>query len=66
MAITCPSCQSENPETVKFCGECGTPLPPSKGHIPAATETLRMPVKELVRGTLFARRFEVIEELDAF
>jgi eukaryotic-like serine/threonine-protein kinase len=28
-----------------------------------ATETLRTPIKELTRGTLFARRFEVIEEL---
>ncbi len=63
MANRCPSCHSDNPETVKFCGECGTPLPPSRDYIPAATETLRTPVKELVRGTLFARRFEVIEEL---
>jgi serine/threonine protein kinase/tetratricopeptide (TPR) repeat protein len=59
----CPACHSDNPETVKFCGECGTPLPSSKEHIPAATETLRTPVKELTRGTLFARRFEVIEVL---
>ncbi len=63
MATKCPSCHSENSESVKFCGECGTPLPPTKDHIPEATETLRTPVKELVRGSLFARRFEVIEEL---
>ncbi len=63
VANRCPACHSDNPETVKFCGECGTPLPTSKDHIPAATETLRTPVKELARGTLFARRFEVIEEL---
>ncbi len=67
--MRCPKCQAENPETVKFCGECGTALPPvqnsdsSKDVRPGATETLRTPVKELTRGTLFARRFEVIEEL---
>ena len=63
MANNCPTCHAKNPETVKFCGECGTPLPLPKGHPPILTETLRTPVKELTRGTLFARRFEVIEEL---
>jgi len=63
VATKCPSCHFENPENVKFCGECGTPLPPSEDLIPVVTETLRTPVKELARGTLFARRFEVIEEL---
>src|SRR6266849_1643600 len=24
--MRCPSCNSENPETTKFCGNCGTPL----------------------------------------
>src|SRR5512139_2387848 len=27
--MRCPKCRAENPETVKFCGECGTPL---EGH----------------------------------
>ena len=63
MAITCPACHSENPETKLFCGDCGTPLPPAKDHPPVVTETLRTPVKELTRGTVFARRYEVIEEL---
>ncbi len=33
--IRCPSCQTENPASQKFCGECGTRLPvlcPSCGH----------------------------------
>jgi serine/threonine protein kinase/tetratricopeptide (TPR) repeat protein len=61
--MKCSKCQAENPETVKFCGECGTALLPVKEAASMATETLRTPVKELTRGTLFARRFEVIEEL---
>ena len=24
--MRCPSCRFENPEAMKFCGECGTPL----------------------------------------
>jgi len=26
VATKCPKCHSENPETVKFCGECGNGL----------------------------------------
>jgi hypothetical protein len=28
MAITCPKCHSENPETKQFCADCGTQLLP--------------------------------------
>jgi eukaryotic-like serine/threonine-protein kinase len=63
LPIRCPACHAANPEIVKFCRECGTTLPPTNGSIPKATETIRAPLKELARGSLFARRFEVIEEL---
>ena len=63
MPIRCPACHAANPETVKFCGECGAALPLTKDSIPKATETIRAPLKELARGSLFARRYEVIEEL---
>ena len=26
MSMKCPKCQAENPEAVKFCGDCGTAL----------------------------------------
>ena len=63
MTINCPKCHHDNPETQKFCGECGTLLPSVKDPQPLVTETLRTPVKELARGSVFARRFEIIEEL---
>ena len=64
MAIKCPKCQSENPETLKFCGECGTKLIPSSRDInPEVTETLQTPIKELTTGSTFAGRYQVIEEL---
>ncbi|MFB0564307.1 MAG: protein kinase, partial [Candidatus Aminicenantaceae bacterium] len=59
--MKCPKCHFENPDTVHYCGECGTQLI-SKEEIPV-TETLETPTEELTRGTTFAGRYEIIEEL---
>jgi serine/threonine protein kinase/tetratricopeptide (TPR) repeat protein len=61
MANRCPKCNTNNPDTVKFCGECGTPLPSLDGV--EVTETMEAPKEELTRGTTFAGRYEIIEEL---
>jgi serine/threonine protein kinase/Flp pilus assembly protein TadD len=61
MSIKCPKCQTENPETQKFCGECATPLRPSKEA--EVTETIEAPKEELTRGSTLAHRYEIIEEL---
>ncbi len=45
MTTTCPKCQHENPESQKFCGECATPLTPSKEI--EVTETIEAPKEEL-------------------
>ena len=58
--MKCPKCQAANPETQRFCGECGTALTPAPT---AASETLRMPVQELATGSTFAGRYQIIEEL---
>jgi len=63
LANKCPTCHSENPETQRFCGECGTSLHPSKDHIPVVTETLQTPARELATGSTFAGRYQVIEDL---
>ena len=63
MATKCPKCHSENPETKQFCADCGTRLPPPKDVSWEFTETLDTPIKELARGTTFARRYDIIEEL---
>jgi len=63
MAIKCPKCQAENPETKQFCGDCGTQLPSSRDIHPDVTETLQTPIKELTTGSTFAGRYQVIEEL---
>ncbi len=78
--MKCPQCRADNPETQRFCGECGTRLPPeastpgqapgpAAGRSPSPpehasfTRTLETTSDELTRGTLFAGRYEVIEEL---
>ena len=59
MANECPKCHTENPDTLKFCGECGTPL---AAEI-LLTQTLETPTDKLTRGTVFAGRYEIIDEL---
>ena len=63
MANKCPTCHSDNPDTQRFCGGCGTQLPPPQEHPPVVTETLQTPVHELTTGSTFAGRYQVIEEL---
>ena len=61
MSVKCPKCQFDNPEDTAFCGKCATPLPSSK-EIPV-TKTLETPTAKLTRGTTFASRYEIVEEL---
>ena len=44
-----------------ICGKCGALLRPA-GDI-AVTETIEVPKDELIRGIIFANRYEIIEEL---
>jgi len=62
MSIKCPKCDTENTQDSQFCKKCATPLPIEKVQ-PSFTKTLETPVSELTRGTLFADRYEIIEEL---
>jgi len=63
VAIKCPICHADNPETVKFCGECGTQLPPSQGHPPVVKETLQTPGIWLPKGTIVAGKYRIIDEI---
>jgi serine/threonine protein kinase/Tfp pilus assembly protein PilF len=63
LTVKCPKCHSENSETLKFCGECGTQLSSLKDIHPEVTETIHTPIKELTTGSTFAGRYQVIEEL---
>ena len=61
--MKCPKCNFDNPASVNFCGNCGEQLLSSRQADVPHTKTLQMPLKEVARGTIFANRYEVIEEL---
>jgi len=61
MAIKCPECQHENPEDTLYCGKCAAPLKYSEGV--SATKTLIPRSESLQKGTTFAGRYKIIEEL---
>ncbi len=61
MANKCPKCKTDNPDTLKFCGECGTQLISPKDA--DVTETIEAPREELTTGSTFADRYQIIEEL---
>jgi TolB-like protein/predicted Ser/Thr protein kinase/Flp pilus assembly protein TadD len=63
MSIECPNCHSENLDDSRFCRECATPLPLSENIARSLTKTLHTPAKDLIKGTTFAGRYQVIEEL---
>jgi serine/threonine protein kinase len=62
-AVKCPKCQTNNPSDSKYCKECATPLPTSGDIDFSHTKTLETARDELSRGTTFAGRYEIIEEL---
>ncbi len=61
MSNKCPKCHHENPDDTIYCGKCATQLPSIKDI--EVTETIEVPKEELTRGTTFAGRYEIIEEL---
>jgi len=63
MAVKCPQCQAENPSDSKYCKECATALPHSAGISAPPTRTIETAHEELTTGTLFATRYQIIEEL---
>ncbi|MBW1717911.1 MAG: protein kinase [Deltaproteobacteria bacterium] len=63
MAKKCPKCKADNPDTQSFCGECGTQLGPAENAQASFTKTLETPREELNTGSIFAGRYQIIEEL---
>ncbi len=63
MSIRCPKCDFENPTDTRFCGNCAAPLHPSGEISSPPTETIKAAQTELTRGSTFAGRYEIIEEL---
>ncbi len=61
--MKCSKCNFENPDDTLYCGKCAAPLKPQEKISAPLTETLETPKEELTTGTLFAGRYQIIEEL---
>jgi serine/threonine protein kinase len=61
--MKCPHCQFDNPDDTRFCGHCGRELLKTGSKACPATVTYQTPARGLERGSTFARRFEIIEEI---
>jgi serine/threonine protein kinase len=63
VTVQCPKCRSINTSDSRFCKNCAAPLPSGEEIPVSQTETLRAPLKELTTGSVFAGRYQIIEEL---
>jgi TolB-like protein/Tfp pilus assembly protein PilF/predicted Ser/Thr protein kinase len=61
MGIQCPKCQHENSDDTLYCGKCAGPLKSAEEI--SYTKTLITPTESLPRGTTFAGRYQLIDEL---
>jgi serine/threonine-protein kinase len=61
VAKKCPKCQSDNPETATFCADCGAKITSPKDI--GVTKTIITPTTGLQKGSTFAGRYQLIDEL---
>ncbi len=62
--MKCPNCSADNPELFRFCKDCGSPLDLKIKKAPfEALKPQKLAMDKLSPGTLFADRYQIIEEL---
>jgi len=61
--MRCSTCGSDNRDDSRFCHHCAAPLTPFPATPAPEGQTLIAAFENLSRGTLFAGRYEIIEEL---
>jgi len=61
--MKCPRCQFDNSSETNFCAKCGMPLFAAGPEFFGPTATMQTPLARMERGTVFASRYEIIEEL---
>ncbi len=61
--MKCPHCQSENPETSRFCADCGSRLKNADDIENLQTMTLPPSGKVIAPGTIFADKYKILRQL---
>ena len=61
--MKCPRCRSDNPDSSRFCAECGTTLRPSGSLEGMPTKTIATPVAPVTTGELLAGKYRVLDEI---
>jgi len=61
--MKCPNCKTSNITEAKFCRECASPLVASRGIQIPFTQTFAGSPADLNLGSVFAGRYQIIEEL---
>ena len=63
MPVECPNCHTQNPEESRYCNTCATSLTPTDNASSLPKQHADTGTGDLTRGTVFASRYEIIEEL---
>jgi eukaryotic-like serine/threonine-protein kinase len=63
MAAQCPHCHSENPEDSAFCHKCGSRLPLGGDIQVSFTRTLESVERLASKGSTFAGKYTILQEL---
>jgi serine/threonine protein kinase len=61
--VKCPNCSQNNQDDSRFCSTCATPLQTPPDQTIQAPYSVHTSKNEIPRGTLFADRYEILEEL---
>ncbi len=61
--MKCPRCQTENPDTSRFCGGCAAPLNPEGKAAIDFTKTVVSQGRVPEKGTLFAGKYRISREI---
>ncbi|MBN1223294.1 MAG: protein kinase [Candidatus Aminicenantes bacterium] len=63
MYVKCPECNTDNTQDSQFCKNCAAPLASGDTAKITRTKTLHGSLEQLTTGAIFAKRYQVIEEL---
>ncbi|MFC2163600.1 protein kinase [Acidobacteriota bacterium] len=63
MSVKCPDCSTDNTQDSQFCKNCAAPLKPEEEVGITRTRTLHASIDQLTTGSVFANRYQIIEEL---